>query len=139
MIDLHVDLENLQMLQGIICILEKVVNNVLSQSFVLKKGLIKYNNINGIIPMKTHVDSIHPWLFTQRKSQLAKKATMGSDADHVQQQGEKRTRPFSFIITTYFGSTKPFKKINEHNKCLLRIFVKFIDQFPLLKTYGYKG
>jgi len=48
--DLHVDLENLPMLQGIVCILEKVVNNFLSQSFVLKKGLIKYNKINGIIP-----------------------------------------------------------------------------------------
>jgi len=137
--DLHVDLENLQMLQGIVCILEKVVNNVLSQSFVLKKGLIKYNKINGIIPMKTHLDSIHPWLFAQRKLQLAKKATMGNDADHVWQQGEKRTRPFSSIIIAYFGSTNPFKKINEHNKCLLKIFVKFIDQFPLLKTYGYKG
>jgi hypothetical protein len=56
--DLHVDLENLQMLQCIICISKKVVGNVLSQSFVLKKGLIKYNKTNGTIPMKTHVDSI---------------------------------------------------------------------------------
>jgi hypothetical protein len=134
--DLHVDLENLQMLQCIICISEKMANYVLSQSFVLRKGLIKYNKINGIIPMKTHVDSIHPWLFAQRKSQLAKKATMSSDASHVSQQGEKKTRPFSCIITIYFGSTNPFRKKMRYNKCLLKIlcftFVKFIDQFPLL-------
>jgi len=41
-----------------------------SQSFVLKKGLIKYNHINGIIPMKIHVDILHPKLFALRKTQL---------------------------------------------------------------------
>jgi len=60
-----------------------VAGDVLSQSFVLKKGLIKYNKIIGITPMKTHADSIHPMLFVQKNSQLAKKATMGSDANHV--------------------------------------------------------
>ncbi len=58
----------------------------------MRKGLIKYNKINGIIPMKTHVDSIHPWLFAQRKSQLAEKTTMGSDASHVSQQGKKKDK-----------------------------------------------
>jgi len=60
--------------------------------------------------MKTHVDSIHPRLFAQKYSQLAKKATMGNDVNHVRQQGKERRRPFSFVITTYFGSTNPFKK-----------------------------
>jgi hypothetical protein len=124
--DLHVDLENLQMLQCIICISEKMASNVLSQSFVLRKGLIKYNKINGIIPMKTNVDSIHPWLFVQRKSQLAKKATMGSDASHVSQQGKKRTRPFSSITTIYFGSTNPFKKINEAQQMFIEDLVLYI-------------
>jgi hypothetical protein len=124
--DLHVDLENLQMLQCIICISEKVAGNVLSQSFVLRKGLIKYNKINGIIPMKTHVDSIHPWLFAQRKSQLVEKATMGSDAGHVSQQGKKRTRPFSFVITTYLGSTIPLKKKNEAQQMFIEDLVLYI-------------
>jgi hypothetical protein len=35
-----------------------MVGNFLSQSSILKKGLIKNNKINGNIPMKTHVDSI---------------------------------------------------------------------------------
>jgi hypothetical protein len=117
-----------------------MASNVLSQSFVLRKGLIKYNKINGINPMKSHVDSIPPRLFVQRKSQLAKKTTMGNDVNHVSQQGKKRTRPFSFVITTYFGSINPFKKADEaqqmFNEDLVFTFVKFIDQFPLLKTYG---
>jgi hypothetical protein len=35
--------------------------------------------------MKIHVDSTHPKLFAQRKSQLVGKATMDNDADHVKQ------------------------------------------------------
>ncbi len=35
-----------------------MASNFLSQSSILKKGLIKNNKINGNIPMKTHVDSI---------------------------------------------------------------------------------
>jgi hypothetical protein len=114
------------MLQCIVCISKKVAGNVLSQSFVLKKGLIKYNKINGIIPMKTRVDSIHPWLLAQRESQLAEKATMGSDAGHELQQGKKKTRPFSSIITTYFGSTNPFKKINEAQQMFIEDLVLYI-------------
>jgi len=101
--DLHVDLENLQMLQCIVCISKKMAGNVLSQSFVLRKGLIKYNKINGNSPTKIHVDSIHPKLFAQRKSQLAKKVTMGSDADHMRQQRKKRTKPLLWVH-------KPFQK-----------------------------
>jgi hypothetical protein len=123
---LHVDLEILQMLQCIVCISKNVVGNVLSQSFVLKKGLIKYNKINGIIPMKNDVDSIHPSLFAQRKSQFGKKATMGNDAGHVWQHGKKMTRPFSSIITTYFGSTNPFKKINEAQQMFIEDLVLYI-------------
>jgi len=64
--DLHVDFENPQMLKCIVYILEKVISNC----FVLKESLIKYDKINGIIPMKTHVDYVHLELFVQRKSQL---------------------------------------------------------------------
>ncbi len=124
--DLNVDFENLQMLRCIVCILEKVASNFLSQSFVLRKGLIKYNKINGISPMTTHVDFIHPGLFVQRKSQLAKKATMGSDADHVRQQRKKKIRPFNFVITTYFGSTNPFKKIDEAQQMFTKDLVLYI-------------
>lgn len=56
--DLGVDFENLQMLQCIIYIPKKMASNFLSQSSILKKGLINNNKINGNISMKTHVDSI---------------------------------------------------------------------------------
>jgi hypothetical protein len=49
--DLFVDLKNLQMLQCIVYRLEKTIGNFLSQSSILKKGLIKYNKINGITPI----------------------------------------------------------------------------------------
>jgi len=53
-------------------------SNFLSQIFVLKKVLIKYNKINGIIFIKNHVDFVHPKLFVQRKAQLVKKPTMAN-------------------------------------------------------------
>jgi hypothetical protein len=46
--DLLVDFENLQMLQYIVHRSKKTIGNYLSQSSILKKGLIKYNKINGI-------------------------------------------------------------------------------------------
>jgi hypothetical protein len=33
----------------------------------LHKWLIKYNNTNGIIPMKTHIDVAHVCLLAKRK------------------------------------------------------------------------
>ncbi len=76
--DLLVDFENLQMLWYIVCKLEKMFCSFLSQIFVLKKGLIKYNKINGIILTKNHVDFVHPKLFVQRKAQLVKETTMAN-------------------------------------------------------------
>jgi len=55
-------------------------------------------------------DDLHVDFEAQRKSQLAKKATMGNDVDHVWQQGKKRTRPFSFVITHLLWVHKPFQK-----------------------------
>ncbi len=66
---LHMDLENLQMLQCIVCD-KKIEGSVLSQSCILRKGLIECNKINGIIPMKTHVDIAHPRLFVQKRCNL---------------------------------------------------------------------
>jgi hypothetical protein len=49
--DLLVDFENLQMLQCIVYRSEKAIGIFLSQSFILKMELIKYNKINGITPI----------------------------------------------------------------------------------------
>ncbi len=45
-----------------------MLGNFLSQSSILKKGFIKYIEINWITPMKTHVDFVHPKSFVQRNS-----------------------------------------------------------------------
>ncbi len=52
---LLVDLMKPQVLQCIICKFEQTFNDVLAQRFTLCKGLIKYNMVNGIIPMNIHV------------------------------------------------------------------------------------
>ncbi len=100
--DFFVDFENMQMLWCIVCKLQKTSGIVLSQSYILRNNLTKYNKINGIIPMKTHVDIAHPKLFALRKTQLAKKATI-VNANHTWQKGKKRTRASSFTITLILG------------------------------------
>jgi hypothetical protein len=47
--------EHSQMLESIICKLKKKIIIVLAQIFILNKKLIKYNKINKIILMNTHV------------------------------------------------------------------------------------
>jgi hypothetical protein len=54
------DIENPQMLQYIICRTKQTCANDLYQQFNLWKGLIKYNKLNGIIPMKTHIEFTYP-------------------------------------------------------------------------------
>ncbi len=67
--NLLVDLENQQMLQCIIYQFKHVVGNTLNQlSFILRKGLIKYNKTNGITPMKTHIDYAHPCLVVKKEN-----------------------------------------------------------------------
>jgi hypothetical protein len=51
------------------------VGNILNQSFVLRKGLIKYNKTNNITPMKTHIDVAHARLVAKRKLKLTTIAT----------------------------------------------------------------
>jgi len=69
---LLVDLMKPQVLRCIIYKYEQTSNDVVAQRFTLCKGLIKYNMVNGIIPMIIHVQTTHPRLFTQRK-QLSEK------------------------------------------------------------------
>jgi phytoene dehydrogenase-like protein len=123
--EIFMDLENPQILQCIVYKLEKTSNIILSQSFVLKKGLIKYNKINGLTPMKTHVDIAHPRFFVLRKTQLVKKAIIGN-VKYTQQKRKKRTRPFSSAITTYFGFTNPYKNNDEAHHMFIEDLVLYI-------------
>jgi hypothetical protein len=44
------------------------VGNILNHlSYVLCQGLIKYNNMNDITPMKTHIDVAYIRLLAKRK------------------------------------------------------------------------
>jgi hypothetical protein len=56
------DLEKPQMLRCIICRIEQSSVLDLCQYSTLQKNLIKYGKINGITPMKTHVEYAHPKL-----------------------------------------------------------------------------
>jgi hypothetical protein len=67
-----VDLKNPHMLHCIIYrpTLGQKVGNIPNQSFVSRKGLIKYNKANDITPMKTHIDATHACLVVKRKLKL---------------------------------------------------------------------
>jgi hypothetical protein len=60
-------LEKLHMLRCIIYKTEQVSVIDLCQHSTLRKGLIKYDNINEITPMGTHVESTHPKLVAHKK------------------------------------------------------------------------
>jgi hypothetical protein len=64
---LHVDLVNSQMLRCIICKFKQTFSDVLVQGSIMHKGLIKYNNMNRLIPMTTHVKITYPKFFGLRK------------------------------------------------------------------------
>ncbi len=61
------------MLQCIIYRTQQVGALDLCQCSILRKGLIKYGKINGITPMKTHVEYAHPKLVICKKLAIAKK------------------------------------------------------------------
>ncbi len=61
------DLEKLLMLRCIIYRIEQASALDLCQRSTLRKSLIKYGKINGITPMKTHVEFTHPKLVVHTK------------------------------------------------------------------------
>jgi len=75
--------------------------------------------------MKSHLDIAHPRLFMLRKTQLVEKAIF-VNVKHTRQRGKKRTRPSSFAITTYFGSTNPYKNNDETHHMFLEDLVLYI-------------
>jgi hypothetical protein len=51
---------------------------------------------------------------------------MGSDANHVWQQGKRRIGPFNITIIIYFGSINPYKKIDEAQQMFSEDIVLYI-------------
>jgi hypothetical protein len=104
---LPMDLVNLQILWCIICRYEEETNNVLVQRSIMCKCLIKYNKVNGITSMITHVQIACSKLFALKKQQL--NTMVQSTTTHVQQLGKKRPSPFNITITEFLGAAKPLK------------------------------
>ncbi len=123
----------LQMLQYIIYRFNQTFGNVLAQIYIHYKGLIKYNKVDGIIPMNTHVQIAHLKLFVQRK-QLNKKVgnTCGSCSTiivHLTMQLLKILMPQT-----------PQKKINNNTnfwRIWCFIFAKVVDPCSLAKMFGF--
>jgi hypothetical protein len=109
--NLLVDLEKLQMLQCIICKIKQVGVLDLCQHSNLRKGLIKYGKINGITPMRTHVESMHRKLVGCRKLAITKKLIVVVVSHN--RHRKKQSWPFGCAITSYFSATNLYKKFDE--------------------------
>jgi hypothetical protein len=84
-----------------------------------RKSLIKYNKINGIIPITIHVQTTHPRLFTQKK-QLNE--NVAKYVAHVWQLKKKITTPFGYAITIFLVPQTPTKKLVNNNNNFWRIW-----------------
>jgi hypothetical protein len=100
------------MLQCIICRIEQASAFDLCQCSTLQKGLIKYGKINGITPMKTHVESTHPKLVVRRKLAIIRELVVVATS-HTQRSGKKQFAPFGCAITSYFGATNLYKNFDD--------------------------
>jgi hypothetical protein len=60
----------------------------LCQCSILRKGLIKYGKINGITPMRTHVEFAHPKLVAHIKLTIIEEL-IAIVTSHNQQLGKK--------------------------------------------------
>jgi hypothetical protein len=82
--------------------------------------------------MKTHVDNVHPHLLAKKKFVLNEKVMVKLfEIDHNQQHGKKKVGAISFAITSLFGSTNPYKNVDEAQQ-------KFIEDLVLYICKGYK-
>ncbi len=103
---------------------EQASSDASAQRSMFRKGLIKYSKVNGIIPMTIHVQIAHPKLFEQKKQQLSE--NVAKPVVHVRQLTKKITTPSPFTITSFFGATNPYKKIDERQQQSLEDLVLYI-------------
>ncbi len=115
------DLAKPQVLRCIIHKFEQASNDASAQRSTLCKGLINYNKVNGITPTTIHVQIAHPRLFEQRKQQLGEK--VAEPVAPVRQLGTKITTPSAFGITSFFGATYPYRKIDKQQQQFLEDLV----------------
>ncbi len=122
------DLAKPQVLRCIIHRFEQASNDASAQRSTLCKGLINYSKVNGITPTTIHVQIAHPRLLEQRKQQLGEK--VAKPIAPVRQLKTKITTPSAFGITSFFGATYPYRKIDEQQQ--------FLEDLILYICKGYK-
>jgi hypothetical protein len=118
------------------------VGNILNQSSVFQKGLIKYNKANGSTFMKTHIYVTHACLVVKRKLKPSViVATRQVDINHNWQLKEKRVALSRSAITTFFGLTNLYKDGDAAQQCFWNIwsftFVKDMRLHHHAKTFSY--
>jgi hypothetical protein len=92
---------------------------------------MKYNKLNGITPMKTHVDSTHFGLIAKRNLKLIEKfVAKDFEANHIRENWKKRSGPSGPKITYFFVATNPYKHNDETQQRFLENLVMYI-----CKTY----
>jgi hypothetical protein len=70
--------------------------------------------MNGITPLKMHINAAHVHLLAKRKLKLTNiVATKHLEINHNWYPRKKRATPFGFTITTFFGSTNLYKHNDE--------------------------
>lgn len=113
----------------------------MAQKFTLHKGLIKYNKVNGINPMTTHVQIAHLKLFTLKKQKFSMVARLV--ATQSWQLRKKRTGPFNYAIIHFFGTTNPYKKMMNISNKFWKIWffklTKVTNLCPIVRTFGFEG
>ncbi len=91
------------------------------------KGLIKYNKMNNIAPMKTHIDVTHARLLVKRILKLTNiVATNHFVINHSRQLRKRKVAPFGSTITTFFGSMHLYKHGDEAQQQILEDLVLYI-------------
>jgi hypothetical protein len=106
----------------------------------MRKGLTKYNKVNRITPVTTHVQTTHLKLFVLKKQQLSEVAE--HHVVHVQQLRNKRIGPSNCAITTFFGATILYKKMISNNNIFWKIWCFILARVTSLclvvRTFGLK-
>ncbi len=85
---------------------------ICANTLLYEKALFQYGKINGITPMRTHVESMHPKLVACRKLAIVEELVIVV-VSHNQQLGKMWSRSFGCAITSYFANTNFYKKSNE--------------------------
>jgi len=116
-----------QIMRCIICHNETTLPKILAMCIRCRKSHIAYHKSNGIIVMKSHVESDHSTLL-QKMLEDPTNLAPRSPLDY--EPSKKRVHVSSFIISGFFSSTSKFKKDGA-------IQVAFLEDLMLFVIKGF--